>query len=60
MTSPSISPTLQRVMKPTIASTGVDVDIGQLIFDDLVFIGCQVFDLVMVSLFQKTVSDLVS
>ena len=40
-------------MEPTIALTDVHVDIGQLIFDDLVSIGCQVFDLVKVPLFHQ-------
>ena len=53
MTSRGISSTLQRVMKPTIALTDVHVDIGQIIFGDLVFIGCQVFHLIMVPLFQQ-------
>ena len=47
MTSCGIPSTLQRVMKPTIAITDVDVDIGQIIFDGLVFIGCQAVDLIM-------------
>ena len=40
-------------MKPTIALTEVHVDIGQIIFDGFLLIGFQVFDLIMVPLFQK-------
>ena len=47
-------------MKPTIALTDVHVDIGQIIFDGLLLIGCQAVDLVVVPFFQKTVSDSVS
>ena len=48
MTTCGISSNLQRVMKPTIALTGVHVAIEQTIFDGFLLIGCQVFDLVMV------------
>ena len=40
-------------MKPTFALTGVHVAIEQIIFDDLVFIGCQVVDLIIVPLFHQ-------
>ena len=47
MTSRGISSLLQRVMKPTFALTDFHVDIGQLIFDDLLLIGCQTVDLIL-------------
>ena len=56
MTSCGISSNLQRVVKPTFALTGVHVAIEQIIFDDLVFIGCQVVDLIMVPLFHHLYS----
>ena len=60
MTSRGISSTLQRVMKPTFALTDVHVDIGQLIFDDLLLIGCQAVDLILARNFWSTLSHSVS